>query len=323
MEISIVIPIMNERENLELLCSKLDSVFKNIESPVEYIFVNDGSCDDSMMVLRNLQISNPRIVAIDLSRNYGQTAALAAGIDTAKGKIIVTMDGDLQHDPIEIPLLLKKLSEGYDLVSGCRQRREDNFLARRLPSLVANWLMRKISGIELKDFGSTFKAYRSPLIKQLQLFGELHRFIPVLAHRAGARITEIPITISSRKYGSSKYGLGRIFGVFEDLFFLKFYTDYITKPIRIFGKFFFIFFILGFSISFLLLLCWTANLINRIADHEALLLFSVLLMVIGTQFLVAGILAEMLSRVYFQTNSLKIYSIREVLRTGENPSSSN
>jgi glycosyltransferase involved in cell wall biosynthesis len=315
-DISVVVPVFNEQEVLVELHSRLVTVLEPFARNFEIIFVDDGSRDGSFSALKQIQKSDSRVVVIELSRNFGQTAALAAGIDAAKGDVIVTMDGDLQHSPDDIPRFIVKLDEGFDIVSGWREIRTDNYFLRKFPSACANGLMRYLSGMTIKDFGSTFKAYRAELVKRIELFGELHRFIPVLAHRIGARIVEIPISVHPRKKGSSSYGLGRTFGVFEDLIFLEFYSNYLTKPIRAFGKLFFLFFGCGFLISAVLLLLWLVGLIGAVLEHGALLLFSVFLMIIGIQFLVAGVFAELLTRIYLQTSNSKIYSVRAVLGEG-------
>ena len=310
--LSVVIPVYNEVAALTELHQRLAKVLDPINRDYEIILIDDGSRDGSLAKLRELAAIDPRVVAIELSRNFGQTAALAAGIDYASGEVIVTLDGDLQHDPADIPRFLSKLEEGFDIVSGWREVRTDNYWIRRLPSRAANALMRWFSGMTVKDFGSTFKAYRAETVKRIELFGELHRFIPVLAHRLGARIVEIPIAVHPRGQGASNYGLSRVFGVFQDILFLEFYSNYLTKPIRAFGKLFLIFFGIGFLISAALMGLWAVGAIRAVLEHGALLLFSVFLMIVGVQFLVAGIFAELLTRIYLQTSNSRIYSIRKV-----------
>lgn len=314
-EISIVVPVYNEEAALPELVSRLIEVLEEITSSHEIVFVNDGSTDATLAALKRLQRECPTIVIVDLAKNYGQTSALAAGIDTAKGEIIVTMDGDLQHVPEEIPRFVEKIKEGYDVVSGWRSTRTDNYMLRRIPSKCANFLARKLTGVQVKDFGSTFKAYRANLIKKIDLFGELHRFIPVLAHTFGARIVEIPIEVHPRTTGVSNYGLFRTVGVLEDIFFLEFYTHYLTKPIRAFGKLFLGFFGPGLLISLSLVVLWYSGIVGPLRGHGALLLFSVFLMIVGVQFLVVGILAELLVRIYLNTRGSKIYSIRDTFRS--------
>lgn len=311
--ISIVVPLFNEANSLPELLRRLLEVMKSTSHQFEFIFVNDGSKDNTLSVLRGLVEECPNLRVVDLARNYGQTAALAAGIDAARGKIIVTMDGDLQHDPVEIPRFLAKIEEGFDVVSGWRESRSDSYLLRRLPSQVANYLMRCISRTDIRDFGSTFKAYRADLVKQLELFGELHRFIPALAYQAGAKIVEIPICVQQRSKGQSNYGLMRTFGVFEDLVFLMFYLHYLTKPIRAFGLLFFMCFGVGFAISAGLMFLWFLGIIPSVYGHAALLLFSVFLMTVGVLFLGVGILAEFVARIYHHTSMTKIYRIRQTL----------
>lgn len=309
-KVSVVIPIHNEKESIHELVTRLNQILPQVTKRYEIVLVDDGSRDGSIEEMRNLSRYDLRLKIVELARNYGQTAALAAGIDYANGEIIVTMDGDLQHDPSDIPRFISKLEEGYDVVSGWRRIRTDNLLLRRLPSICANYLMRLVSGVSIKDFASTFKAYRASLIKEIELFGELHRFIPVLAAKLGANMTEIPIETHPRQKGVSKYGLMRAFGVLEDLVFLEFYSNYLTKPIRAFGRLFIFFFACGFSLSASLMVLWALGYVGRVLDHGALLLFSIMLMVIGVQFLVGGILAELISRIYLKSTGTKIYRVK-------------
>lgn len=310
--ISVVVPLHNEEEAAPELALKLAEILHQENQIFELIFVDDGSTDKTLSKLLDTKKRIPQLVIIELSRRHGQTGALAAGIDNAQGEIIITMDGDLQHDPKDIPKFLIKLNEGHDVVSGWREVRTDNTLIRKIPSKIANCLMRQLSGLSIKDFGSTFKAYRGELLRRIELFGELHRFIPVLLAREGARIVEIPITVHPRTLGTSKYSLSRTFGVFEDIFFLSFFTNHLTKPIRAFGRLFFLFFGTGFVISSLLLLFWLLGYINAVWEHSALLLFSVFLMTVGFQFLVVGLLAEILMRIYHHTSEINIYSVRKI-----------
>jgi glycosyltransferase involved in cell wall biosynthesis len=318
-ELSVVVPLHNEEGVVHELFERLVVVLEATGRTFEVVFVDDGSRDTTLELIRELAHSSTCLTVIELSRNYGQTAAIAAGVDNAQGLIIITMDGDLQHLPEEIPQFLKYIDDGFDLVNGTRQRRNDNALTRRLPSFLANRIAKYLCGVQINDFGSTYKAYRAELVKQLQLFGELHRFVPILAARVGARMKEIPITIQSRAAGRSNYGLARTFGVFEDIVFLVFYTRYLTKPMRAFGFLFFSFFGGGFSIAALLMLLWSCGAIAAVYDHAALLLFSVFLMIVGIQFLVAGVLAELLSRIYLQTRNDEIYSVRSLIRRRDSP----
>lgn len=310
--ISVVVPLHNEEDAAPVLAQKLSEVFHRISKQFELIFVDDGSFDATLSRLLSAQSSIPQLKIIELARKHGQTGAIAAGVDHAKGDIIITMDGDLQHDPEDIPRFLAKLEEGFDIVSGWREVRTDNAIIRRLPSKIANGLMRLVSGVKVQDFGSTFKAYKASLLKKIELFGELHRFIPVLAAREGARIAEISISVHPRTMGRSKYSLSRTFGVFEDIFFLGFFTHHLTKPIRAFGRLFFCFFGTGFLISSILMALWFLGRIGAVWEHSALLLFSVFMMTVGFQFLVVGILAEILMRIYHHTSQTHIYSVRQI-----------
>jgi glycosyltransferase involved in cell wall biosynthesis len=316
--LTIVIPLYNEAAIIDELVKRVEAARPAIEatgfSIAQLLLVNDGSTDRTSEIITEIATRISYVEGLELARNSGQTAALAAGIDHAQGDVVVTMDGDLQHDPADIPQFLTALNTGYDLVSGARHKRADQFFTRRIPSWCANFLMRKISGLALRDFGSTFKAYRLALVQRLELFGDLHRFMPVLAAREGARITEIDIPYHARFKGVSNYGLQRIFGVFEDLIFLLFFVRYLTRPIRAFGVLFLTFFGAGFFIAMVLMALWLIGVIPAVRDHGAMLLLSVFLMIIGIQFLAVGILAELLARIYHHTRDAKIYVVRRTLR---------
>src|SRR3974390_271035 len=232
---SIVVPLYNEEANVTPLYVRLTQVMEEFDEPYEIVFIDDGSRDDTANILHRISASDSRVRVVMLRRNFGQTAALKAGFDAARGDIIISMDGDLQHDPEEIPAFVAKLEEGYDIVSGWRAQRRDKWVTRRLPSRIANWMMAKLSGVALHDFGTTFKAYRRETIKSIPLYGELHRFIPALAAFSGARIAEIPINNPPRKNGKSNYGLSRTLHVFLDLLSIKFLLDYSTRPLHFFG----------------------------------------------------------------------------------------
>src|SRR5437868_5744174 len=235
--LSIVIPIHNEEPSILPLYDRLTLVLEKLRKPFEIIFVDDASTDRSFDLLANLVETDPRLKVIRLRRNFGQTAALSAGFDEAQGNVVVTLDGDLQHDPEDIPALLAKIEEGYDIASGWRKDRIDNAITRRIPSRIANWLMARASGIQLRDFGTTFKAYRSEVLKDINLYGELHRFIPALASFYGARIAEVPIKNAPRLSGGSHYGISRTFRVLFDIITIKFLLTYFTRPMHFFGKF--------------------------------------------------------------------------------------
>src|SRR3954451_19585002 len=233
--LSIVIPIHNEEPSILPLYDRLTAVLEQLKRPYEILFVDDASNDRSFELLANLVETDGHLKVIRLRRNFGQTAALSAGFHEAKGEVVIAMDGDLQHAPEDIPALLEKIDEGYDIASGWRKERVDNAITRKIPSRIANWLMAKASGIELRDFGTTFKAYRSEVLKDINLYGELHRFIPALASFYGARVAEVPIRNSPRVSGGSHYGLGRTFRVFFDIITIKFLLKYFTRPMHFFG----------------------------------------------------------------------------------------
>src|ERR1700682_997480 len=233
--LSIVIPIHNEEPSLLPLYDRLTSVLEALQKPYEILFIDDSSTDRSFELLANLVQTDPRLKVLRLRRNFGQTAALSAGFHEARGKIIIAMDGDLQHAPEDIPALLSKIDEGYDIASGWRKERVDNAITRKIPSRIANWLMSKASGVDLRDFGTTFKAYRAEVLKDVHLYGELHRFIPALASFYGARVAEVPIRNTPRSNGDSHYGLGRTFRVLFDILTIKFLLKYFTRPMHFFG----------------------------------------------------------------------------------------
>ena len=309
---SIVVPFFNEQENIPPLYMKLTEVMDAIGESYELVFVDDGSRDNSFKVLSDIYEHDHRVNLVRLRRNFGQTAGLKAGFDFARGEIIISMDGDLQHDPEEIPRFLEKIEEGFDLVSGWRYARRDHWLMRQIPSRVANWMMAKLSGIDLHDFGTTFKAYRREIIQEIQLYGELHRFIPALAGSTGARITEVPITDLARKNGKSNYGIGRTIRVFLDLIIVKFLLDYSTRPLQFFG-------LLGMGgvglgVSIAGYLAWEkfAHNVTIMTQHGPLLLVAVALFVSGVQFVSMGLLGEIIARTYYESQNKPIYALREV-----------
>lgn len=309
---SIVVPFFNEQENIPPLYMKLTEVMDAIGEPYELVFVDDGSRDDTFKVLSEIYEHDRRVNLVRLRRNFGQTPALKAGFDFARGEIIISMDGDLQHNPEEIPRFLEKIEEGFDLVSGWRYARRDHWLMRQLPSRIANWMMARLSGVDLHDFGTTFKAYRREIIQEIQLYGELHRFIPALASTTGARITEVPIENLHRKSGKSNYGIGRTIRVFLDLMIVKFLLDYSTRPLQFFGLLGVggagIGVLLAFFLAFTKIFYHTAIM----AEHGPLMLLAVALFVSGVQFISMGLLGEMLARTYYESQNKPIYALREV-----------
>ncbi len=309
---SIVIPLYNEVENVEPLYRELKPVLEQLGEPYEVIFVDDGSQDGTYDALLALYGEDPNVHLVRLSRNFGQTAALAAGFDFARGAIIIAMDGDLHHDPQDIPRLLEKLREGYDIVSGWRKDRPDDFLTRRLPSRVANWIMARVSGVPLRDFGSTFKAYRREVIKSIRLYGELHRFIPALASLVGARIAEIPVRARPRYRGQSKYGLSRTIRVLLDFITIKFLLSYMTRPLHFFGPAGLLALMSGVLLGGYLTLKKLLYGISLLQRHGPLLLLSMLLIITGVQLISIGLIGEIIMRTYYESQRKPIYTIREI-----------
>ncbi len=309
--ISIVIPIHNEEPSILPLYDRLTAVLERLQRPYEIIFVDDASTDRSFDLLANLVETDGRLKVIRLRRNFGQTPALQAGFDEAQGEIIISMDGDLQHDPEDIPALLEKVELGWDIASGWRKNRIDNAITRKIPSRIANWLMAKASGIELHDFGTTFKAYRSEILKDINLYGELHRFIPALAKLYGARVVEVPIKNTPRAAGDSHYGLSRTFRVLYDILTIKFLLTYFTRPMHFFGT-------LGLTGTFLggliMLYLFVYKLTGHeiVVDHGPLMIAGALLLLAGIMMFSTGILGEMLMRTYFESQGRRIYAVREV-----------
>jgi len=309
--VSIVIPIFNEVDNVQPLYQKLRAAMEPTGYTWEVVFVNDGSTDGSTAALRKLHAEQAGVRVVELRRNFGQTAAMAAGFDHAAGEIIVAMDGDLQNDPKDIPRLIEKLNEGYDVVSGWRANRQDGFWLRRLPSRMANWLISRTTGTFLHDYGCTLKAYRRDVIQDLKLYGEMHRFIPALLGGNGARIAELPVTHHARCYGRSKYGIARTIRVLLDLILVKFSLSFLTKPLQIFGLVGLLAFLPGAAICAYLVFA-RIFLSQNLADRP-LFLLGILLTVVGTQFVSMGILAEIQIRTYHESSNKPTYLVRELL----------
>jgi glycosyltransferase involved in cell wall biosynthesis len=311
--LSIVVPIHNEEPSILPLYDRLTSVLFQIRQPYEIIFVDDASSDRSYELLANLVQTDQRLKVIRLRRNFGQTAALSAGFDEARGKIIIAMDGDLQHAPEDIPALLKKLDEGYDIASGWRKERLDNAITRKIPSRIANWMMSKASGIDQREFGTTFKAYRAEVLKDVHLYGELHRFIPALASFYGARVAEVPITNTPRAAGASHYGLGRTFRVLFDILTIRFLLKYFTRPMHFFGAIGLAGTVAGGA---MLLYCAVVKLfwqLDIIQAHGPLMIAGALLLLAGLMMFSTGLIGELVIRTYFETQNRRIYAIREIL----------
>jgi glycosyltransferase involved in cell wall biosynthesis len=308
-EISVFLPVYNEEPNLLPLHMKLDEALVRLGRSAEIIYVDDGSTDGSLRVLRELAERDTRVRVVALKRNYGQTAAMAAGIDAAQGEVLIPMDADLQNDPADIIRLLDKLDEGYDVVSGWRKNRQDKLITRKVPSMIANRLISWIGGVPLHDYGCSLKAYRREALKDVRLYGEMHRFIPIYASWVGARVSEIPVEHHPRTMGKSKYGLSRTLKVVFDLMTIKFMASYQTKPIYVFGSFgmlaFFVSVVAGLYAVFLKLF-HKADFVQTPLPILAIVMFAV-----GIQFLLMGLLAEMLVRTYHESQEKSIYAVRE------------
>lgn len=310
--LSLVIPVFNEGTNLPELHEEITAVCQKLQKRYEVIFVDDGSEDDSLLVLKQLLKKDPFIRIIQLRKNFGQTAALSAGFDHARGDIIITLDADLQNDPQDFGLLIDKIEEGYDLVSGWRAKRKDKFFSRRLPSISANWLISKMTGVKLHDYGCTLKAFRKEIIKNIRLYGELHRFIPAIASNVGVSIAEVKVNHRKRRRGKSKYSMWRLPKVILDLLTVKFLLSYSTRPLQIFG-------IIGLisGLAGGILGLWLAYVrlirLEGIAGRP-LLFLSILLIVIGFQFITLGLLAEILVRTYHESTEKRIYFVREIIQ---------
>jgi glycosyltransferase involved in cell wall biosynthesis len=311
--VSIVVPFHNEERNVTELYSRLCAVMEGTGWEYQFVFVDDGSTDLTYKLLKELALIDPRATIVKLRRNFGQTAALAAGFAHCNGDYIIAMDGDLQHDPADIPKFLEKLEEGYDLVSGWRKHRIDNFWLRRIPSRCANWLMATLSGVNIHDFGTTFKAYRGEMLHELPLYGEMHRFIPALASAYGASICEIPIHNQNRKNGESHYGISRTFRVLFDLITIRFLLRYMSRPLHFFGRLGLINMIAGSTIAFWLVAWKVIFGMSIVQQHGLLMVFAGMLILVGLQLLALGLLGELQVWQYFNPSARKPYSVSEVV----------
>jgi glycosyltransferase involved in cell wall biosynthesis len=310
MTLSVVIPVYNEEENVQLLHESLRSSLDPLGQEYELLFVDDGSTDSTLAILEEIQAKDDKTVVLSLRRNFGQTAAFAAGFDFSRGDVVVTMDGDLQNDPADIPKLLELIKDN-DLVSGWRKNRKDPFFSRRLPSIMANWLISKVTGVNLHDYGCSLKAYRRDVIKNLKLYGEMHRFIPAVASWYGVRVAEVETVHHPRMRGKSKYGISRTVKVVLDLITVKFLQSFSTKPIQFFGPFGILSGFLGFLI--LLYLSFDKLFWGRDIGGRPLLLLGALLIIVGIQLIGMGLLGEMLVRVYHESQKKPIYVIKKIL----------
>ncbi len=315
-ELSLFLPVLNEEDNLRPMHAKIQGALDELGKTAEVIYVDDGSTDKSLQILKEIADKDSRVRVISLRRNYGQTAAMSAGIDAAKGEILIPMDADLQNDPKDISRLLDKLNEGYDVVSGWRKNRKDKLIMRKIPSKIANRIISWIGGVPLHDYGCSLKAYRREVIQDVKLYGEMHRFIPIYASWAGARVTEIPVDHHARTMGKSKYGISRTIKVVFDLMTIKFMASYQTKPIYVFGMFGLLAFILSIlSGVYAIFLKFAAYL--GFPDHQAdfvqtpLPILAVVMFAISMQFFLMGLLAEMIVRTYHESQDKTIYAVRE------------
>ena len=311
---SVVVPFHDEQENVRELHQRLSDVMTGQYEPVEFVYVDDQSSDETPRLLAEIAAVDPRVKVLRLRRNYGQTTALAAGFDYASGDIIISMDGDLQHDPADIPVMLEAFATGnYDVVSGWRQKRVDNFFMRRVPSLVANWMMAKLSGVDIHDFGTTFKVYRRETIKDVRLYGEMHRFIPALAAWNGARVVEVPIRNVVRPGGKSHYGISRTLRVLFDIITIRFLMRYMTRPLHFFGPPGLIGIVTGAVILFGLGIEKIFLRTDIFVEHGPLLVLGAMLCLFGVQFLAVGLVGELLTRTHFESGADPVYRIERVI----------
>lgn len=312
MNIAVIVPVFNEEKNIVTVYEELVHVLEGIDQEFEIIFIDDGSTDQSFKILSKLHKDDPRVIIISFRRNFGQTAALSAGFDHARGDIVVTLDADLQNDPMDIPKMLDKLNEGYDIVNGWRVNRKDPFLSRRLPSIIANKIISIVTRVKLHDYGCTLKCFRREVTQNIKLYGEMHRFIPAIASGMGSSVAEVRVNHRARRFGKSKYGLSRIIRVILDLITVKFLLSYATRPIQVFGLLGFVCGIVGFGMALYLTIqrqFYGISLANRPA-----LLLAILLIFMGLQFVTLGLLAELQSRTYHEAQNKPIYTIRKILK---------
>ncbi len=316
-QLSVIVPIYNEEENIPSLYKELSGVLERLGKTYEIIFVDDGSSDTSLMLLNELQNNDPKVVVISFRRNFGQTAAMSAGFDHARGEVIITMDGDMQNDPANIEGMIKKIDEGYDVVTGWRFDRKDPFINRRLPSMIANWIISKTTGVGLHDYGCTLKAFRKEIIKNIKLYGEMHRFIPAIASGMGISFTEMKVNHRPRLYGKSKYGISRTIRVILDLMTVKFLLSYSTRPIQVFGLIGVGSGFLGFLIA--LVMTFQRQFFGVSMSDRPLLFLAILLMFMGVQFITIGLLAELQARTYHESQGKPIYFIKSINGGTPNP----
>ena len=309
--ISIVIPLYNEEESIPALWEALDKAIAHYGQPAEVIIIDDGSKDRSFALLREIAARDPRFTIIRFRRNFGQTAGFAAGFAQARGEVVITMDADLQNDPMDIPKLMAKMDEGYDIVSGWRKDRQDRFIDRKLPSMMANRLISNVTDVRLHDYGCSLKAYRRDVLQYVHLYGELHRFIPALASQVGGTVAEVPVNHRARQFGRSKYGISRTIRVMLDLITVWFMGTYSTRPIHVFGTLGLASAAMGVLIG--LFLTFLKLFFHENIGNRPLLLLAVLLVVIGVQLITMGLLGEMITRTYYESQNKPIYVVREIV----------
>jgi glycosyltransferase involved in cell wall biosynthesis len=309
--VSVVLPVFNEEDNIRLQYEEITKAMKPLGFTYEIIFIDDGSTDRSPAILEDIARKDKNVKLVIFRRNFGQTAAMSAGIEYATGEIIVFLDSDLQNDPNDIGILIEKIEEGYDVVSGWRKHRHDSLLSRKLPSWIANRLISRVTGVHLHDLGCSLKAYRGELLKQVNLYGEMHRFIPVHASWIGAKITEIPVTHHARKYGTSKYGIKRTYKVLLDLITVKFLGKYSTKPIYVFGGTGFLLFLMSIISGVIVIMM--KILLDRSMSRNPLLILTVMLVILSVLFIQIGILAEILIRIYHESQGKQPYRIMKTI----------
>jgi glycosyltransferase involved in cell wall biosynthesis len=311
---SVVVPLYNEAPVINELYSRLTKTMSETGLYYELVFIDDGSTDNTLELIKDITSKDSKVVGVELRRNFGQTPALAAGFDVARGQIIISMDGDLENFPEEIPNFLEKIDAGYDVVSGWRKRRVHSFLMRKLPSIIANWIASKVSGVDIHDFGTTFKAYKREVIEELNLYGEMHRFIPALLSRSGAKIVEIPVKHINRPHGASNYGISRTFRVIFDLITLRFLLGYLTRPLHFFGRPAIYSILVSLALFTYILYDKFVYKVPISVAHAPLTALAAILLLIGAIFVTTGLIGEMISRVYFESTNKKIYSVRKVHR---------
>lgn len=314
MDLSVVVPIYNEEENIPILYSRITEALTAAKVDYELLLVDDGSSDNSYPALKLLAAKDERVKVVRFRRNFGQTAAMSAGFDLARGRVVVPMDGDLQNDPLDIPLLLERIDDGYDVVSGWRKDRKDTFVNRRLPSILANGIISRMTGVHLHDYGCTLKAYRRDVLEDVNLYGEMHRFVPALASQVGAKVTEMPVRHHERLHGKSKYGISRTTKVILDLMTVKFLLSYSTKPIQLFGRWGIYTLAAGTLSGALTVYMKFFEQVNM--NRNPLLILTAFLLFMGVQFIVLGLLAELSARTYYEAQGKPIYNIKEKINFG-------